>query len=376
MVCPLRDRRHAPEAQVIRRFLPLAAVLATVLAFYAIAPTPGDGRSFGLSVFDRVPAVAAAFEAQQRLGDTLRAVTFALQRQVAWETARAIPAGSASSDFVVLPGVPADIAKNFEQRAREQFARYPQPRTPLRVVIDVAGLETFGYRKHTVLPETEAQPCVVIVGISPKARSLSPADGDRLLGACGFYARFGRPGEGMLQWLEESRGVSASIDTSEGLRARRRTPRKFSGAEIGYSAPEAACLAGRDEGCAEAILDPFGLRTWKPIAVPSEQAIAVIASSPSSGLSWPGNILANLRAHVGDARFQEIWSSSERLDQAYETATGEPIAVFARKLLLLDAYPHKPGPLRGGLPLLLGLGIGLSAAVWAITRTRRERSGT
>ncbi len=360
---------------MIRRFLTLAAVPATVFAFYTIAPKPGERQSLRLSVFDRLPAVSSAYVEQSRLADTLRAVTFALQRTVAWEVARAVPAGPSLTDVVVLPGVPSDVAQHFAKRAREQFARYAQPRVPLRVVIS-ANDQALGYRKYTVLPQTQAQPCVVVIQISPKVRGLPPADGDGLIGACGFYAKFGRPGSGMLEWLKNSRGIAAAIDTSAGMSPRRQTREKLAGAEIGFSAFEAACLAGRDDGCVAAVLDPLGAQQSRPIIVPTEQTIGVFSSGPSSGQYVPGNTLANLRAHVGDARFQDIWSSSERVDQAYETATGEHIAVFARKLLLLDTYPHKPGPLRGGLPLLLGLSIGLTAAAWAIAHTRRERSGT
>jgi hypothetical protein len=148
------------------------------------------------------------------------------------------------------------------------------------------------------------------------------------------------------------------------------------GAAIAFSAPEAACLAGRDEGCVEAVLDPFEMQRPSPIIAPTAQSVGVLSSFPTAGQSWPGNTLANLRTHVGDARFKQIWTSAQPIHEAYQTATGEHIAVFARELLLLDAYPHKPGPLRGGLPLFLGLGIALTAAACAITRTRRERSGT
>jgi hypothetical protein len=360
---------------MIRRFVLLAGIIVTVLAFYAIAPDPGEGDPFRLSVFDRQPAVASAFRNLSRVGDTLRAVTFALERQRAWETARALPARAALTDFVVMPGVPADIARKFEQRAREQFARFTEPRTPLRVVL-TSSEDAFGYRKYAVLPETESQPCVIVVGISTKARGIGPGDGDRLLGACGFYAKFGQPGGGTLAWLKDSRGVSAAIDTISAMGPRPQTRRTLKGADIAFSSGEAACLAGRNEGCVDAVLDPFELQRSRPIILPTDQSLGVFPSGPTSGLSGPGNTLANLRAHVGDARFQEIWSSPQTLDQAYETATGEHIAVFARKILLLENYPHKPGPLRGGLPLFLSLSLGLTAAAFAITRTRRERSGT
>lgn len=360
---------------MIRRLLGVAAGIVTVLAFYFIAPTPGEGEYLRISAFDRQPEVASAFEEMRRVNDTLRAVTFALQRSRAWEAARSLAADAAASKFVALKNVPPDVARAFEEAARAEFAMVPQAKTALRVVLQTSD-EQVGYRKYVVLPQTDAQPCVILIQFRASTRGLRPIAGDRLLGVCGFYARFGRPGAGMQEWLESTRGVAATIDTSPGMRPRRRTREKLVGANIGFAAAEAACLAGRDEGCVQAVLDPFDFRQSSLIVEPSERTRGVFASFPSSGLYGPGSTLANLRAHVGDQRFQEIWSSAQMVDEAYQTATGEHIAVFARQLLLLDLYPHTPGPLRGGLSLFLGLTIGVTAAVWAIKRTRRERSGT
>lgn len=361
---------------MIRRLTGVAAILVALLSFYAIAPTAGSADAPRAGAFGRNREVAAANLQVWALGDTIRAVTAALARARAWETARGLAADRALQRVIVQPGLAPQTARIFEHLAREEMAAIVRPRVALRVVVVPDPQPVGSYRFYTVIPDTAGQPCVVVVAISERARGLHVAEGSRLLGACGFYARFGYPGSGMQAWLRASRGIAATVDTVLAAPQVQHVREKLKGAEIGQVPAVAACLAGIDAGCALTTLDPFGISDLKQIIPPSERTSGVFASFGGSSRSSASQALAAIRAHVGDARFQQIWASAQDPAEAFKTATGEHIAVFARPMLLRDAHPHRPGPLRGGLPLFLGLGLGLAAALSAITRTRRERSGS
>lgn len=360
---------------MIRRLVSAATMLVAVFAFYIIAPSAGLDDAARAGAFGRDRDVAAANAQVRALGDTLRAVTAALARARVWETARGLAADPAARKVIVRPGLEPAAVRVFERVAREEMAAFERPRIALRVVVVPEPQPIGSYRRYTVIPDNPNQPCVVVVAVAERARSLRVAEGSRLLGACGFYSRFGYPGSGMQEWLRASRGIAAAVDTVLAVPQRQPLREKLKGAQIGQVPAAAACLAGIEAGCAQVILDPFGISEVTQIVPPSERTGGVFVSFGGSSVSDEGQTLAAIREQVGDARFQAIWSSAQDPAEAYKTATGEHIAVFARPMLLRVAYPHRPGPLRAGLPLFLGLGIGLTAAAWAITRTGRERSG-
>lgn len=350
------------------------AFVGAVLLFYLIAPTPGAGEDFRVDMFDRDPAVARARAEFWATGDTVRALDVAHQRTAAWEEARALPRTAARTGVIVRPGLDERTARNFEQAAQAELASFGATTVPLRIVLKRGEGLSGAYRKLVVLPQDSTQPCVVVVLIPERARNLRANGADRMISACGFYGRFGYPGAGMEQWLADTRGIAAARDTFVRIAERAREREALRGSNIGFEPAAASCLAGRDDDCASAILDPR--QFWNPsrIVPPTDRTRLVLATYANWGNWGPGPTLARLRDFVGDARFQQIWSSSATPAEAFQQATGEHVAVFARPILLEESLPHHPGPLRGGLPLLFTLGIGASAALWAIRRTRRERS--
>jgi len=352
----------------------VAAVVGSVLLFYAIAPSPNSDWRMGFGFFDRDPAVFQARNQLWALGDSVRALTWELSRVTAWEAARALPNESAATKFVAVPGVHPSVAASFEAGARAAFAELGVPRVPLRIVLLATDEPGGSYRKYVVLPQEETQPCVVVVTVSPRATNVRPSRIDRLLSTCGFYGKFGRPSVAMQQWLESTQGAAAKVDSAELGIDSTRERRVLEGAEVAFYPAIAKCLAGDDAGCAASVVDPRGAIGQRPLVPPTERTAPVIASYAIPSTSAPENTLARIRAYVGDARFAQIWTTDADPAAGFQTVTGEHIAVFARPQLLNEMMPHEPGPLRGGADLLFGLGLGAAAAVWAIRRTKRERS--
>lgn len=352
----------------------IATVVGSVLLFYAIAPTPNTDWRSGYGFFDRDPAVFQARNQLWALGDSVRALTWELSRVTAWEAARALPNESAATKFVAVPGVNRSTAANFEVAARAAFAELGAPRVPLRIVLLATDEPGGYYRKYVVLPQAESQPCVVVVTVSPRATNVRPSRIDRLLSTCGFYGRFGRPSAAMQQWLERTQGAVAKIDTAELVFGSTRERRVLEGVNVAFYPAIAKCLAGDDDGCAASVVDPLGVIGQRPLVPPTERTSPVIASYAIPIASSPENTLARIRAYVGDARFERIWTTDADPAVGFQTVTGEHIAVFVRPQLLNETMPHDPGPLRGGADLLFGLGLGAAAAVWAVRRTKRERS--
>lgn len=358
----------------MRRFLPLLSIVIVVAAFFAIAPAPGAERNDLFGIFVRDPQVAAAQRELQARSDSLRSVNTALARTLAWETARSLPESDAPMAFTVSGEVEPEAVRAFRALAEAQFAALPNPRFRVRVVLRQQADRRALYTKTIVLPQAADQPCVVIVTVPRQPPRNRPMEGERIMGTCGLYARFGYPGTGMQTWLEETRAVAAITDTAHTPPPTRKQRRKFTGGLIGSAPDEAACVAGYDSGCAVFVSNPYDIRGLRPIIPPNERTRAVVASYGGPANYGNGRILADIRDHVGPARFEEIWRSSQSLPEAFEAVTGEHIATWVRPQLLADVEPHHPGPFRDGPSLLFGLSLGVLASVRAITKTKRERS--
>ena len=358
-----------------RLLIPAALVAIAVAGFVAIAPPVDDVVTERQRRPDSDSAVAQARAEYQARNDSAIALSRALEAAVALEAARGIRRSSAPTEFSADPEISAIVRTEFAKVAEAQFASMGTAKVPVRVVLAAMDEVGAGYRHVAVLPERAGEPCVSVLQIDPDRQVERPAANDRLAGICGFYARYGLPGRGVLSWIDSTYSLSFSLDVVPPARPRdRRRLERLVGEYVALAPATAACLAGRDEVCGVAISGSDWTIVPRSRLLETQGNERVLRSSPWAPNWAPSSYIARLRDHVGDEAFTRIWASDATPPLAYEQVTGESFAVFARPLLLEELHPHQPGPLHAGLPLALSLTVGALCAAWAIGRTRRERS--
>lgn len=232
------------------------------------------------------------------------------------------------------------------------------------------------YTLIAVLPRDHSEPCSVVVLLPvERPRDLEPTRSERLIGTCGFYARFGAPGRGMSEWLLATRGVHAMTDS-----ARERIGNGVLhriGPEDAWASPEtSACAAGDMQMCTAA----FDGSRWMQSLYSRDSALTestrVTVRMTAFARQWvPGRNFSDLREAMTDERFAKFWQHEGDPIAAYEAVEGRSIGYFVRDRLLLEVEPHRPGPLHADLPTALGVAIGALAAALAIRLTKRQRSG-
>lgn len=362
-----------------RLLIPLGIAVLTAIAFMAATPEPRQPDDPFAAVLDRSAVVGRerALMAARRdsLGGISRAIARITTRQLAEERVRALGAGVGGYHLAVDANVPEASRDSFTAKVRREFASLPaEPRVPVRVFV-VWDSARFGwYERAVVVPTRDDRPCTVMVYVGTR-RGLPalPIAVDRVVGTCGFYARFGMPGAPIREWLALTQGLSAISDEPPQVEVH--PPRMpLRGRDVARAVPIASCLAGRDDPCAEVF---FSTNAWMGATGPFtdlESARGVFRAYPGWANSMAFTNLARLRESLGDDRFGELWRSPLPSPMAYENLEGRHIAGFVRAELLKDFEPHRPGPLHAGLPLALGLAVGAGFAVLAIRRTPRARS--
>ncbi|MBX3132609.1 MAG: hypothetical protein KF689_04385 [Gemmatimonadaceae bacterium] len=357
----------------MRRFLlPLAGTVMAAALFAALIP--GDAALDVYDLMQRDPQIAAAQREVAAASDSLRRISSVIERTEILAHAAGLRRSAAAFELSAEPDVPVATRQAFAERLAAVGAALGTPRVPVRVhVVRVDRL--FGaYTRYVVMPR-EGEPCIVVVAIRRNQAQLRPLDGDRVIGACGFYAAYGMPGAGMQQWLETDQGRSTGTDSASAEFFDHR-PRAGRAPALlaAFSPVSVACVAGNDAACERTL---FGARPMDQVEVPAPPRGAtrrVLRAGTVSRPTLPTVTLALLREHLGEASFARLWASDEALAEAYPRLTGEPMAVFARAALRTEVPPRRPGPLHGGLPLLLGLAVGGALATWAIRGTKRARS--
>jgi hypothetical protein len=359
--------------------VPLGVVVLAALGFMAATPEPRRPDDPFAAVLDRsamVRAERALLNARRdSLGGLSRAISRITTRQNAEARVRALPAGLGAYHLVVDADVPEVSRDSFTAKVRREFASLPaEPRVPVRVFVVWDTLRYGYYERAVVIPARDDQPCAVMVSVGTRrGRPAIPAAVDRIVGTCGFYARFGMPGAPIHEWLAETQGLSAISD--EPPHTEVHPPRmRIAGRDVARAVPIASCLAGRDDPCGEVF---FSANAWWGASGPFTEldaARGVFRASPGWANSMAFTNLARLREALGDERFGELWRSPLPGPMAYENLEGRHIATFVRGELLKDFQPHRPGPLHAGLPLALGIAIGAGFGVLAIRRTPRARS--
>jgi hypothetical protein len=362
---------------MIRRLLiALALVSSAALIFLVVAPTANNRSDDSFNTVTGDTALDNARAEYHALGDSAIRLDRALERAIAIDAARTVRSASAPA-FSAHAGVTANVRAAFAAVADSQLASLGVSKVPVRVVLVSAEELTTGYRRVAVLPSTADAPCVSVIQIAASGRGASPVAHDRLVGVCGFYARHGLPGRGVLSWIDSSFAQSMSLDAVPPRPPRDlRSRESFGGYSMALAPATAACVAGRDEPCGRALAgyDWVYEPRLRYRATPGENGVRTLRTS-SQTVRWAQSAyFARMRERVGEEAFTRIWTSDAPPPQAYEQVVGESFAEFVRPLLLEGVTPHKPGPLQAELPLALSLSLGALSAAWAIRRTRRERS--
>ncbi len=284
------------------------------------------------------------------------------------------------------PGVGDEAVQKVSDAARQELAALgaPTPRYPVTIALRRDETVRYHYRRTVVLPREAGAPCTVVI----RERARSPqfagiTSGDRVLGTCAFFAVYGEPGRGMLEWLSETRmGTSAYLldhEMAETVAARgQSSPVNV----LRDSRDVAACRAGREEGCTRLFnaAEPDEGTSYLRDRVPSFHLPGVQSYDPNtlqagtaSAASTSG-LLSALANTLGPAAFARVWQSDAGPAAAFEAETGDPLHTWVARQIARVVMEYQAGPLPpAGKLAMLTLLIGAIAGV-TIRFTRRRLS--
>jgi hypothetical protein len=244
----------------------------------------------------------------------------------AWQRLGATASGARAAVFVLTdsaPGIPSRAARS--------------DRAPIEVL-------------HLLPDDAPGSRCVAIVRLrsADVAPVVEAAAQGTLLGPCGFYAAFGRPGPAIREWLVGSQFALARVSDW-------RTPRApaVPNAQDVYELPATAagCLARGGAGCDAAI----GVGSLGAAAGPAGVVDALPHGSAMRGVVFGGPrfgdrlgaeeqwFLADLARMLGAERFGELWRSADAVPAAIARATGRSSAGVVRGWLE-RRHPLRPEP--------------------------------
>lgn len=327
---------------------------------------------------DRHPEVAEARALLRARNDTLQAWMLAWQRARVLAAVGTMRPSSAAFALESRGSWNAATLAAFRAAFEAELDSLPVPQVPLRVLLlPDTGRTTGAYSSWFLRPRRAGEPCTVVLHLidGPDQTYAPRRDVDRL-GVCGLYAAAGMPGPGIAAWLDTTRSKSALGHRPSAPSENARTLNRALGGYILSSLPVVACASGRDEACGPALLDPASGRRRLP-TVASAAGIderAFVQAYVFEMNDFPGEVVAQLRQALGEARFTQWWASELGPAEAYEALSGEPFAAFAQRYLKQHVGTRQPGPLHAGLPLALGMLLAVGLAYWAIRATPRARS--
>lgn len=321
------------------------------------------------------PAIAAIRDTVDLMQDSIIALSLARDRFAALEIARRLPRAGTGFAVSAAREVPAAVVARFESVARAQLAEIDSLAMPIRLHVATAPGRSAQYYRTVVLPTAAGEPCTVVIMLPDRGdvNRVQPMPRDRMLGTCGFFARFGPAGPGVSDWLRRTNGVYARGDVAEEEVVERRETVDLN--VLRFSPLAASCAARRLESCARLWASSGG---WAERQIDTTALTLpvrhVLRMTPWSTYFYPGTNLAELHGVLGDARFLALWQHEQEPAAAFEALEGRSIGEVSYAMLMRSLEPHDPGPLHAGLPLVLGLVVGAVAAFWGIARAPRERS--
>jgi hypothetical protein len=275
------------------------------------------------------------------------------------------------------------------------------PRVPVDVITLVDTTQMAGYRAWStalipfyVLPQRPSERCLVVIPLGHEfnahqnARLLYTEDARRqILGPCAYYATFGMPGPSIREWLR-NRGALLALGGSwtqtSAVPDRARygfyldtdpfypdPPHDF----FIFSNRGVNCLVGGEDACESAILDR-NLQTGHLAAgsaVRAGYSLGPIAQR--NGSEFGGReteLLADMVRSLGRARFEQFWTSSAPVAQAFQQASGMRLGEWVSSWASQSVEPYDPGPRIRAESLIGALAISIGCIVIAVVAARRR----
>lgn len=200
-----------------------------------------------------------------------------------------------------------------------------------------------------VIPRRDDEPCQVIIpvaapGSTRRINTAARADAaaERLLGPCRYFQAFGRPGDGIADWLS-TRGWHVTFDGSWEVEAGWDAERWGQEAEAApwrfLEGDAFACAGGSDSGCVRTVMRQRG--QW-PTAIWGNSIIWNRWWSLEPGLytlrdahlgPLESEMLAAMVRTMGRERFAAFWRSPDDVLTAFQSASGEPMPVWLRRTI-------------------------------------------
>ncbi|MGH7533905.1 MAG: hypothetical protein ACREL4_11500 [Gemmatimonadales bacterium] len=336
-----------------------AVCLAVMVALYRTAPAANSGdqlRSTArrrIVVFDSLRRVRRSIDSIELRSGGARRLILLGQRSPGFSVVD-------QTDSLRSRAIPDSIGRLFDSA----WARQPARDTSIKVLIGVGD--------RWLSPQT-IQPLaldgVTCVGHAWLYATFTLEDAERSLGACGYYAAFGRPGPAIERWFTGSviglqtdpPAWRSAPDTTDWYQREKadwadggwalRLARAGTPAPYEFSVALASCAGGSAGACADAALTPFPPHRigWDYYYFGSSSGIGPLAMV----------LLPDLIHDFGPDRFRAFWKSPDPVPVAFERAFG----------VSLDDWVRGEAVAYYG-PLELGAGdvgrAGISVLIWML----------
>jgi hypothetical protein len=206
----------------------------------------------------------------------------------------------------------------------------------------------------------------------------------RTLGQCSWYAKYGSPGPAVGAWLE-ARGlyfarVGRVADLIPSLGPRSLEPRLPFGLDrpSAESLPVAACLAGRENACEQAVIEPAGMASAffgdYPLLVARSPVTHVTSGASTPFARMSSYMFSELEARYGPEAFARFWTSGEAVPVAFQEAFGSELGGWVQDWFENEVGVFRAGPAPRARTLAWALLLVTALSAIAVTTQARRRA--
>ena len=276
------------------------------------------------------------------------------------------------------------------------------PRIAVDVVTLVDTTETAGYRAWSsalipfyILPQRASERCVVVVPLGHEfnahqnSRILYTEDARRqILGPCAYYGAFGMPGPAIREWLRQRGALlalggswtqtTASLMESADYNYYLSTDPYYPSPPppfFQYSTRGVTCLMGDASACESVVLDRNIEAGLMSVGSAVRAGYRLGPISRRTGTEFGGletELLADMVRSLGRARFEQFWTSSAPVPQAFQQASGMRLGEWVSTWAGQSAPEYEPGPRIRAESLISALAIIIACIVMAVFAARRR----